>query len=65
MFNREFCKKILGVRFIECVLLIERLPFFVIVVYKLKEILKFSAFFNIKNDEMVEKRLQKLNSFYK
>ena len=57
MFNREFCKKNLGVCLIESVLLIEKLPFFVIVVYKSKEILKFSAFFNLKNDEMVEKIL--------
>ena len=32
MFNREFCKKYLGVHLIETVRLIEKLPFFVIVV---------------------------------
>ena len=53
----NFAKKSLGVRLIESVILIEKLPFFVIVVYKSKEILKFSAFFNLKNDEIVEKML--------
>ena len=55
MFNREFCKKYLGVRLIETVRLIEKLSFFCDCSVQTQ---RNDKVFSIFNDKMVEKRLK-------
>ena len=55
MFNREFCKKYLGVRLIETVRLIEKLSFLCDCCVQTQ---RNNNIFNIFNDKMAEKRLK-------